>query len=370
MVVRILYKPLNTKVMKRFLIYLKCYCLAGLLISCEDDGSNVVPEIITDVETTAGYGEIIFKWTNPDDENFYYVDISFVDSKGLSRSSKVSHFAQGDTITGFADTNSYTFNLTSCSYSGGASSPVVVTASPLEPAFSFVSATIEMVADFGGAVVSWDNETGKEVTVMVAYLANSGEKVTSTFDASETGKGYISGLSATTQTFTVTASDAAGNTSEEKAFEITPLEETAISKTGWSVVGYSSQEPAEGAPNGYVTAVFDDDVSTYWHSQWSEAQPGYPHWFIIDIGKEVTISRFECYRRQDDDRGQTECQFLTSRDGITWEDQGTYDFDSSTNDAQSYRMTSNPQARYFKYVATAGPNFYAFLGEITVFGAE
>ena len=352
------------------------YYLMGLVAillmtgSCKDDNQVVAPEPVAGVESAPGYGEVMLKWINPTDDEFYYVDITFVDSKGINRSRKVSRFASGDTIPGFADTNPYTFTLTAYSYSGGASSPVVQTVAPLEPAFLSVANTVEMVPDFGGAVVSWTNETGKPVTVRVTYKDNSGQKAISLFTADESGMGYISGLSATTQIFNVVVTDKADNSSGEQPFEITPLEEAAINKAQWSVVSFSSQEPAEGAPNGYVTAVFDENVSTFWHTQWNGGSPGYPHWFIIDMGQEVTVSRFECSRRQGDSRGQTECQFFTSVDGETWVDQGAYPFDSSTNSPQSYRMTGNPQARYFKYVATVGPNFYAFLGEITVYGAE
>ena len=352
------------------------YYLLGFVVmllitsSCKDDTEVISPGAVTDIESSAGYGEVMMKWTNPSDETFYYVDITFVDSKGLSRSRKVSHFTNGDTIPGFGDTNPYTFTLTAYSYSGGASSPVILTVSPLEPAFMSVANTVDMVPDFGGAVVSWVNETGKQATVRVIYTDNSGQKVISLFPANETGKGYISGLSATARTFNVIVTDEADNTSAEHPFEITPLEESAINKLQWTVVDFSTQEPAEGAPNGVVTAVFDGDVSTFWHTQWNGGSPGYPHWFIIDMGREVTVSRFECSRRQGDSRGQTACQFFISVDGETWVDQGVYDFDSSTDNAQSYRMTTNPQARYFKYVAITGPNFYAFLGEITVYGTE
>jgi len=356
--------------MKRIYYLLVFVAVLWAAGSCKDEDQAIAPGAVAAVESSAGYGEVMLKWTNPSDEDFYYVDITFTDSKGLSRSRKVSRFASGDTIPGFADTDPYTFTLTAHSYSGGASSPVTVTVAPLEPAFLLVAGTVEMVPDFGGAVVSWTNETEKPATVRVTYKDNSGQKAVSLFNANETGKGFISGLSATAQTFSVIVTDEADNESDVSPFEITPLEEAVVNKAQWSVVDFSSQEPAEGAPNGVVTAVFDSNVSSFWHTQWNGGSPGYPHWFIIDMGQEVTISRFECFRRQGDGRGQTACQFFTSIDGENWVDQGTYDFDPGIDGGQSYRMTSNPQARYFKYVATAGPNFYAFLGEITVYGAE
>lgn len=45
-----------------------------------------------------------------------------------------------------------------------------------------------------------------------------------------------------------------------------------------------------------------------------------------------------------------------------------YDFNADNDAGQIYPMTSYPKARYFKYIATQGRNYYAFLGEITVCG--
>ncbi|SHJ43026.1 F5/8 type C domain-containing protein [Tangfeifania diversioriginum] len=353
------------------LVYFTGIVLILFLAACEkDDSTGIPPDPVSDVEVNAGYGEVMLTWTNPSTEGFYYVDINFTDSKGTERSEKVSHYASGDTIPGFANTDTYDFTLTAYNYSGQPSDPVSVSVNPLQPPFSIVSSTIDMVPDFGGAIVSWENETGKPVSVNVTYKGNEGEKVSSTFSSDEDAQGYISGLNANERTFEVVVTDEADNSSEPQSFVITPLAEQMIDKSQWSVVDFSTEEPNEGGnPNGLVRAAFDGDYSTFWHTQWAGGSPGYPHYFVIDMGQEVTISRFETVRRQGDDRGQTQIQFLTSLDGETWEDFGLLEVDSSTDDPQSYRLTSNPKARYFKYVATEGPNFFAFLGEITVYGS-
>jgi len=353
----------------------KIYNLLGLALillvsACDNDNDSVPPGPVTDVQITPGYGEVMLAWTNPSSEDFYYVDITFTDSKGLMRSEKVSYYSNADTISGFADTNNYDFTLTAYNKSGEASSPVNVSVTPLEPVFLSVVNSVEMAPDFGGAIVTWGNETGKSVTVKVTYKDDEGQKTSTFFSAKETGAGYISGLSASERTFEISVTDAADNSSEVKSFDITPLAEDVIDKAQWSVVDFDTEEPAEGGnPNGLVIAAFDDNLSTFWHTQWNGGSPGYPHYFVIDMGQEVTISRFVCFRRQGDSRGQTECQFLTSLDGENWEDFGLFEVDSSTNDGQSNRLTSNPKARYFKYVATQGPNFFAFLAEITIYGS-
>lgn len=140
-----------------------------------------------------------------------------------------------------------------------------------------------------------------------------------------------------------------------------------VNKTEWKIAGFSTQEPAEGAPNGLATAAIDDKLNTFWHTQWSGGNPGYPHWFIVDMGKEVTISSIEVFRRQGNGGGQTKHQFFYSNNGTDWIDFGTFPMDASVNSGQKFRSTTTPTARFIKYVALEGSNFYAFLAELNVY---
>ncbi len=146
-----------------------------------------------------------------------------------------------------------------------------------------------------------------------------------------------------------------------------PFIEVIQDKSAWKIIDFSSQEPKEGGGNGIASAAIDGNVNTFWHTAWDLSKPSYPHYFAVDMGKVVNITTFQVFRRQGNNGGQTKHQFLVSEDGTTWVDCGTFAMDPNTDNGQSYRILSNPKARYFKYVALAGPNFYAFLGEINVF---
>ena len=56
-------------------------------------------------------------------------------------------------------------------------------------------------------------------------------------------------------------------------------------------------------------------------------------------------------------------------DGTTWVDLGEFPFDRNINDAQNYRIVSNPQARFFKFEAIEGPNNFTHMAEISVYGS-
>jgi uncharacterized Zn ribbon protein len=144
---------------------------------------------------------------------------------------------------------------------------------------------------------------------------------------------------------------------------------TQIDRSSWTVDDFSSEEPNEGAPNGLVTAIIDNDVSTFWHTNWSSTKPIYPHHFTFDMQEDVNILAIGCNRRQGNSYGQTKFKIYTSDDGVNFDDQGTFDFNSKIDEEQIFALGFLPTARYIKYEAIEGPEYYAFLSEFYVYGS-
>ena len=100
---------------------------------------------------------------------------------------------------------------------------------------------------------------------------------------------------------------------------MTPIEAVKIDRSNWSfpgynagsndgTIGYSSQEAQgegdqDGLKNGRVISMIDSSLKTYWHASWKVASD-YPHWFILDMGKDVTVASVELTRRQGNAKGQ------------------------------------------------------------------
>ncbi|MDR1887321.1 MAG: DUF4959 domain-containing protein, partial [Prevotellaceae bacterium] len=348
-------------------------CTLAVFVSCEDDenrNTGTPPASVLDVSAEAGPGEVILKWKNPDDPNLKYVNIAYINSQSEKVSINVSTYAVDsvtgfvtDTIDGFTDTKEYTFDLTARNLSGASSDAVQIVKAPLAPVYHSIYSTITAKSDFGGVIVSWDNTLGKKAFVVALYPNpdNPSEKLLRRFDATRSGSGYVSaGLNITAIDLELYATDKYHNESEKKNVRVEVYAETEFNKSEWSVpgyvdnsqnetIGYSSQATNEGAsPNGRVIAIFDKNLATFWHARWGSPATNYPHWYIIDLGKEVTISRVEMARRQGNSQGQKGQQFLTCTaagaanpaDPTTWawEDQGSYSFDAATNNVQSYRL--------------------------------
>ena len=86
-------------------------------------GDTTPPGPVSNLDATAGNGQVNLSWTNPSDSDFDYVEISY--SGGSTTTSSSSQ-----TITGLANGTSYTFNLIAYDDSGNASSNQSVSATP------------------------------------------------------------------------------------------------------------------------------------------------------------------------------------------------------------------------------------------------
>jgi len=370
--------------MKKIVIIVEILFMLCIYTSCKDENKNAqLPGQVSNIQAIPGPGQIMFSWTNPSDEDFYYVNISYTDSKGNLKNFKVSRFAE-DTIiplahsidsvliTGFADTKEYTFEFTAINTAGNGSAPVYFKATPLTPAFAEVINTVQMVPDFGGAVITWTNTTGQEITVQLKYQDNDGSYKLSAFNsADENGTGIISGLNSNERIFEVTTLDKDNNSSAPIDFTITPYSEVQISNTGWQVIDYDC-DIDEGGGAGLVKNVIDGNYTTYWHTNYNPIIP-YPHFVTVDMGRVVTISRFVVYRRQGNNNIASSISFLTSIDGVNWVDDGiNYTSNSASDDGYSNRVVSNPKARYFKYIGleSSTSNQYMCTAEIEIYGAD
>lgn len=76
----------------------------------------------------------------------------------------------------------------------------------------------------------------------------------------------------------------------------------AIARDAWKVLFADSEEML--AENGNAENVFDNQPTTYWHSEWSEKETPQPHRIVLDLGREVTLSGIRYLPRQDRSNGR------------------------------------------------------------------
>lgn len=69
-----------------------------------------------------------------------------------------------------------------------------------------------------------------------------------------------------------------------------------LSHEGWKVAYVDSEE--RDKEDGTAENAIDGQTANYWHTQWSAAQPGFPHRLVLDLGKSQTLSGFRYVPRQ------------------------------------------------------------------------
>jgi hypothetical protein len=127
-----------------------------------------------------------------------------------------------------------------------------------------------------------------------------------------------------------------------------------ISKQGWSVVSFSSEETSGGTAPSYGLAVnlIDGNATTYWHSRWTTAATDYPHQFVIDMGSAKTANGLTITQRSGAQRAIKNAELFISTDGVNFTSAGTYTF-ANTNGPQYFDFAAPKTFKYFKIVASS-----------------
>lgn len=89
----------------------------------------------------------------------------------------------------------------------------------------------------------------------------------------------------------------AGFTSKAETVEIN------ADRSNWTITACSNAGGIEGAVSGYVSAMIDDNLSTYYHQHWNDDTDRGTHWFIVDMGSEQEIHGIDIWGRQGHDNG-------------------------------------------------------------------
>jgi PKD repeat protein len=144
-----------------------------------------------------------------------------------------------------------------------------------------------------------------------------------------------------------------------------------LEKDGWSVIAWDSQEE----PNErWASNVIDGDLNTIWHTAWSERQDPYPHWLIIDMGKNEDVAGFVYYPRPGGGNGTVDsCAWLVSLDGEIWDTVAKGDRSDGWADPWYFDMDETVTARFVKFLALSEKGYpedpsrvWASCGEIDV----
>jgi len=72
----------------------------------------------------------------------------------------------------------------------------------------------------------------------------------------------------------------------------------SLSHDHWRIAYVDSEE--RDKEDGSAENAIDGQTANFWHTQWGNAQPNYPHFLVLDLGGPQTISGFRYVPRQGD----------------------------------------------------------------------
>lgn len=374
----------------RKLVPLFAVALSLAMTACGDESEGRVeindsaPAQVSDVNYTAGPGEVTLTWKIPASPSFMYSKVVYKNSKGeeVYKMYSKDHAKDGvmtETIGGFASVDPVDFNIYACSVRGNHLDATKISATPGAPAFLSVASSLEVATAYGGAEIRYDNTTEASVIVNVKYHLKSdvSKAGTSSFTISPNTKGtqivslavgnseFVNGEDAVVE---VATADVDGNSTDFKGFDVYVKKVKKIDRSNWSFpgyedsynpqFGYSSQEAGgEGpSPKGRVIAMIDGNEDTFWHTAWKQ-KSSYPHFFIIDMGEEHVVTNYTIRRRGGNNKTNVGQTFYTcpaseangtNPEGWGWTVQGWNKFNNEIDDHQIFSATKQEKARYVK----------------------
>ena len=126
-----------------------------------------------------------------------------------------------------------------------------------------------------------------------------------------------------------------------------------INKGTWKLVSVDSQHGGNEA-----TKAFDNNASTFWHTEYQGSEPTCPHTIIIDMVKDYEVTAVTYLARQDGTQNGMvkEYEIYLSTDGNTWGTAvATGEFKNTTS-LQTAKLKTAKTARYLKFIAKSEIN--------------
>jgi hypothetical protein len=274
-----------------------------LILGCNEDkhepngSDNISPGKVVINSIINRPGGAVIKFTPPTDLDLLYIKGKYFNEKDEKKEVIVSSYIDSLNINGFGLAGNYEVQVTALDLGNNESVPVTAEISPLEAPIHAILESIQGIEDFGGINVSYENPTRASVSLNMSIENDTGDVVfkesfyTSQSNSSYSFRGYESKLTV----FVIYVEDRWGNQTEQRKFEVTPLEDVFLDKQLFSIVPMPGDESF--SEYGFsANQIWDGS----WSNQWNCGHTNFlslPHQLSIDLGQNVKLNRFKLYQR-------------------------------------------------------------------------
>ncbi|HTD41790.1 MAG TPA: DUF5000 domain-containing lipoprotein [Mucilaginibacter sp.] len=287
-------------VLPLLLLFLLGSCKKNDGYTTSASGDKTKPGVITDIKVKNLNGAAYITYTLPNSPNLLYVMAQYNINGKVVRQTKSSYYTDTVLVEGFAKSQDYNVTLWSVSRANVQSDPVTVTVHPDTPYYLLVKPTIKLTADFGGVNLKAVNRGKSPVGLILVALDNSTQALevqdqhyTNADSINYTVRGYA----AAPRKFGAYVTDKYGNTSDTTILTLTPIFETLLDKSKFSI--YKSPTDSPTAYGWEVPYLWDNKTDNYspgWHTAPGGPQPMQ---VTFSMGVSAQLSRFIMWERPD-----------------------------------------------------------------------
>jgi hypothetical protein len=307
--------------------------------------ANTVPSYWVKLERI---GNMITGYVSPDGTNWAATDVGRID--GPLPDTIYVGLVVSSVANGTLNTSTFS-NVQITGGDGGA--PAVIPAAP---------ATLLAEPGDGAVPLRWQQSSGAAGYAVLRATSSGGPYTT--VAANVTGGSYIDTTVAngTTYYYTVTATNAAGTSSNSTEASVTPLHPLVNVATG-GTPNDSANNPAN------AKYVFDQNSGSYWFYK------GVMGWLQYDLGHTETVQRYTVISSTDQvPRDPKDWQFQGSNDAINWTTLDTQSGQAFPNRLQmhSYTVATPGAYRWYRLNITSnnGDTSFTTLSEIGLYAAK
>lgn len=261
------------------------------------------PGIVSNVSVENQNGRAVLTYSLPSDGDLLYVKAVYETSPGVKQEAIASRYTNTMVVDGFGDTLSHQIELYAVNSSEVPSNPVDVTVNPLTPGYVYARRSLNVVATFGGFVVSAKNPVGDNLAI-IPMVDTAGDGLWTQTVGLDNIYGNDTSLVATRRgqpaverKYAFVVRDRWMHYSDTLFQSLTPLFETEIDKSKWSKFVLSHDAPilqsTTDVPNLWKVA----NIATIaWPNTYFTVEGlTTPQMVTIDLGSAHTFSRIIVY---------------------------------------------------------------------------
>ncbi|WP_164111621.1 MULTISPECIES: DUF5000 domain-containing lipoprotein [Sphingobacterium] len=293
--------------MKKIYIILISFLIAACIQSCSEDlgvskpllNDDKAPGKILDVRIENRPGEAKLVYKIPGDNDLLYVKAEYEIRPGVKR--EVRSFKTNDSliVDGFGLAKEYEVKLYAVDNGENISEPITVRVNPLNPPVQTVLQHLQIINDFGGVGLLYDNPSNAELSFVVVKKQDGDQDllVKTFYTKAKEGAFNIRGYPVEPIVFGVYIKDKFGNLSETVYKNILPIEEVRLDRLKFSEYTLPTD-----------VGIHSDSwkISNMWDDKFGEKQGFHsspsieivmPIWVTFDMGVKAKLSRFKQFQR-------------------------------------------------------------------------